>query len=330
MSQVLITGGTGFIGSNLARACQAGGDHVRILGQANTLAEQQNLHDLQSQGLQVTKGTIVDPQSVRKALEGVEVVYHLAAAQHEAGKPDEHFRAVNVTGTMNMLEASVTQGVRCFLYGSSIGVYQADRGTVHDNSPTVPDNIYGATKLEAEAAVRGFADRLPAVIIRISETYGPGDRRLLKLFRAVQKQKYVHIGRSENLHHPVYIADLIAALRLAATSPQACGQTMVIPGYETVTSRQMAVTVSRVLGVPPPTRTLPLTPLWAAATVMELALRPFGIQPPLHRRRMHFFTKSFSFSGELAHRLLGYAPQVSFDEGVRRTADWYRQTGLLN
>jgi len=329
LAAVLITGGTGFIGSALARTCAAAGDAVRILGQANTEAEAGNLGRLRDEGFTIVEGSVVDAGAVRRAVEGVEVVYHLAAAQHEAGRSDRHFHDVNVRGTEGMLEASATAGVRRFVHGSTIGVYQAGWAVVHEDSPTVPDNIYGRTKLEAERVVAGFADRLPLVVIRISETYGPGDWRLLKLFRAIQKGRYVHIGRAANLHHPVYIGDLVAGLRLAATGRYRGVEPIVVPGLEVLTSRQMATTIAGVLGVGAPRLTVPLWPLWTAATLMEWTMRPLSITPPLHRRRMHFFTKSFRFDGVRARELLGYEARVGFEQGARSTAEWYRDRGLI-
>jgi nucleoside-diphosphate-sugar epimerase len=327
--KVLITGGTGFIGSRLARRCLDEGDHVRILGQANTPAEQENLVQLRNDELDIVLGCITDASAVREALADVDVVYHLAAAQHEAGKSDDHFRRINVEGTRTMLEAAATAGVRRFVHGSTIGVYRADKGVVvRDDTSTDPDNIYGVTKLEAEALVRE-QDRVQAVIIRISETYGPGDRRLLKLFRGIQKGRFFNIGRSDNLHHPVYVDDLADGLRCAAVAQNADGHTIVIPGYETVTSRDMANTIADVLQVDRPKVTIPLWPLWISAIVMEKTLRPLGIQPPLHRRRMHFFIKAFEFSGAQAAAVLGYKAAVGFEEGIRRTAQWYKQKGLL-
>lgn len=327
--QALITGGTGFIGSRLAAACRDGGDQVRLLGQANTEAEQKNLDDLKTQGYQVVIGSVTNADEVKQAVAGCDVVYHLAAAQHEAGKPDEHFRHVNVDGTRTMLQQSLEAGVKRFVHGSTIGVYDAEHGTVSDDTATNPDNIYGLTKLEAEGVVRSFMDKLPCVMIRISETYGPGDRRLLKLYKGIKKGKYFHIGRGDNLHHPVYIDDLVAALRSAAVVPTPPREPMVVPGFEVVTSRQMAETIADSMGYQRPKLTVPLWPLWTMAVIMETTMRPLGLKPPLHRRRMHFFTKSFHFKGDLARRALGYEAKVSFAEGAKRTGEWYGQQGLL-
>ncbi|MCC6682533.1 MAG: NAD-dependent epimerase/dehydratase family protein [Phycisphaeraceae bacterium] len=328
--QVLITGGTGFIGSRLAAACREGGDQVRLLGQANTDAERQNLEQLKSQGYQIVLGSVTNADEVRRAVAGCDVVYHLAAAQHEAGKPDEHFRHVNVDGTRTMLQQSLEAGVKRFVHGSTIGVYDAEHGTVSDDTAAVPDNIYGVTKLEAEGLVRSYMDKLSCAMIRISETYGPGDRRLLKLYKGIKKGKYFHIGRGDNLHHPVYIDDLVSALRKAAVVDNPPREPMVVPGYEVVTSRQMADTIADSMGYKRPKLTVPLGPLWLMAVLMETTMRPLGMNPPLHRRRMHFFTKSFHFKGDLARKALGYEATVSFADGAKRTGAWYEQQHLLD
>jgi nucleoside-diphosphate-sugar epimerase len=328
--RILITGGTGFIGTRLALACRDAGDIVRVLGQTNTPAESSNAEELREAGIELLLGSVLDGDLLDQAAANCDCVYHLAAAQHEAGKPDEHFRKINVEGTRAVLQACAKCGVGRLVHGSTIGVYSANGSTtVRDNTETIPDNIYGITKLEAEKLVQDAAPDLPVVIVRISETYGPGDRRLLKLFKGIQTRKYFHIGACHNLHHPIYISDLIDGLRMASVSDAAVGKTMVLPGYEALTTRGMVEAIAAALEVPAPKVTVPLWPLWSAAVVMETTLRPLGIHPPLHRRRMHFFTKSFEFDGRASRELLGFEPGVPFAEGARRTAHWYRQAGIL-
>jgi nucleoside-diphosphate-sugar epimerase/2-polyprenyl-3-methyl-5-hydroxy-6-metoxy-1,4-benzoquinol methylase len=330
MHTTLITGGTGFIGSRLALACAARGEQVRVLAQRNTPAERQNCRELEQRGITIVEGSITNPDTAARACEGVEVVYHLAAAQHEANVPDKHYYDVNVEGTRNLLQTAVRTGVRRFVHGSTIGVYGINNnGPVRDDSPLNPDNIYGITKLEGEKVTREFFEKLPVAIVRISETYGPGDRRLLKLFEGIQKRSFFHIGDGRNLHHVVYIDDLLDGLRLAATEQAAVGNTFVLAGPRAVTTDEMIAYVCRAANVSVPRLRVPLWPLMATAVVLEGVMRPLGIQPPLHRRRMNFFIKSFQFSCDDARELLGYEPKVDVEEGIRRTHEWYRQTNLL-
>jgi nucleoside-diphosphate-sugar epimerase len=328
--KVLITGGTGFIGSRLALRCLACGHAVRVLGQENTPAEGCNRRLIEEKGAETVLASVTDKEGLPEILGGIDIVYHLAAAQHEVNVPDQRFRDVNVQGTINMLEASERSGVRRFIHGSTIGVYgDAMEGLIDENSPTKPDNIYGRTKLEGEDAVLSFRDRIPVTIVRIPETYGPGDRRLLKLFRAIQKGVFFMIGPGTNLHHLIFIDDLIDAFFLAAEKPEAKGNVFVVAGKDAVTSNEMVASIAAAVGGKAPTLHMPLSVFRFAAAVLEDAFRPLGLKPPLHRRRMDFFRKSFAFSQGKSERLLGFRPRIAFAEGASATADWYRSADLL-
>jgi len=328
--KVLITGGTGFIGSRLALDCLQKGDSVSVIGQENNGAESENRKSIETKGGKIVIGSVTDRQRVFAAVKGADVVYHLAAAQHEANIPDQTFWDVNVAGTKNVIEASLSARVRRFVHGSTIGVYGSSlQGRLDEQSPLKPDNIYGVTKLEAEKIVRSFNEKLEVVVIRISETYGPGDRRLLKLFRGINKNAFPIIGNGHNMHHLVYIGDLIQGLHLAATEEEAIGKVLVLSGKEALTTSVMIETIAMEMGKRSPRLRLPLLPFLMLATVTETLCRPIGIQPPLHRRRMDFFRKSFLFSQEQSKRVLGFAPRVSFKEGVAETAKWYRAMGYI-
>ena len=166
-------------------------------------------------------------------------------------------------------------------------------------------------------------------MIRISETYGPGDRRLLKLFKGIQKKAFLMVGAGDNIHHLIYIKDLIDGFLKAAASPKALGEVFVLAGKEPLTTNEMVKTIARTLDVRLPPIRMPLMPFMMAACGMEAVLKPLGIQPPLHRRRMDFFKKSFLFSQEKARRHLNFTPQTSFHQGVVETAQWYREKNLL-
>jgi nucleoside-diphosphate-sugar epimerase len=328
--KTLITGGTGFIGSRLALKCLERGDSVRVLGQENTEAEASNKKLVEASGAEVMLASVTDQEKVAAAVNGVDVVFHLAAAQHEVNVPDQHFWDVNVTGTRNVLEASAAAGVSRLVHGSTIGVYgSAPEGTIDERSPVAPDNIYGVTKLEGERLALSYADRLPVAAIRISEVYGPGDQRLLKLFRAINKRTFVMIGNGENLHHPIYVDDLIQGFFLAARCEEAVGKVLVLSGKEPVTTNEMVETIARQLGTKVRGFRVPLTPFLMLAVVADKTLSPLGIQPPIHPRRMDFFRKSLVFSQKEASKTLGFVPQSTFEHGVRQTANWYREMGYL-
>ncbi|MET0988823.1 MAG: NAD(P)-dependent oxidoreductase [Steroidobacteraceae bacterium] len=329
--RLLVTGATGFIGSHVALHARQQGFDVAAAGQRNTAAERARHHYLESAGIEVVEGVLQDPDIAATMVSGCDAVIHLAAAQHEANVPDSYFHEVNVAGTRTLLEASRTACVRRFVYGSTIGIYgSAERGVLDENSPPRPENIYGRTKLEAEQLVRAaHGQSIATTVIRISETYGPGDHRLLKLFRTISSGTFMMIGAGDNRRQVIHVHDVVAGLLLSSTHPAAAGETFILAGQEVMTTREMVDSIARAMGRATPRGRIPLLPVLASAVAMETLLRPIGIQPPLHRRRLDFFRKSFLFSTVKARNVLGFTPQVLFAQGARETAEWYRSKGEL-
>lgn len=328
--KIVITGGTGFIGSRLAIKSLEQGHSVELLGQVNNAAELENQEMLKDRGINVTLGSVTEREKLFGLVQGCDIVFHLAAAQHEANVPDQHFWDVNVEGTRNVLEVSVEAKIKRFVHGSTIGVYgSAMEGEIDEDSPLNPDNIYGVTKREGERLALSFADKIPISIVRISETYGPGDRRLLKLFKAIKKNVFFMIGKGDNKHQLIYVDDLIEGMYLAATAEQAVGEIFVLAGKEVLSTQEMVDSIAKELGTSIRRSHAPLGPFLITATIMEKTLRPLGIQPPLHRRRLDFFRKSFFFSQDKALKILGFQPKTGFAEGVAETARWYKEQGYL-
>jgi dihydroflavonol-4-reductase len=328
--KILITGGTGFIGSRLALRCPKRNYSVKVLGLENTPAESWNDKELKINGIETAHVNVTDREGIFRELQDIDIVYHLAAAQHEINVPDQHFYNVNVEGTKNLLDASVANGVKRFVHGSTIGVYGTVAGQINENTPCKPENIYGVTKLEGEKLVMSFQNKIPVTVIRIPEVYGPGDRRLLKLFKIIQKNRFFMIGNGKNYHHLIYIDDLIDGFFLAAEKDDAVGKVFLVAGEKPVTTNEMVDIIARHLRAKGSMFRVPLGPAYLVAAIMENVLQPLGIQPPLHRRRMDFFKKSFDLSWKNANEILGYHPKISFSDGVRHTANWYVSMGFIN
>jgi len=330
VSRLLITGATGFIGCELAQLAQRSGHEVTAVSAINNEVERARSQRLAEAGMQVVVAALEDRAKLALALQGQDVVIHLAAAQHEAEASESHFRRVNVDGTRQLLGLAVAARVQRFVYGSTIGVYgAAASGVLDEQSPLAPDNLYGRTKAEAEIVVREFRAKIPVCIARISETYGPGDMRLLKLFRAVQRGRYMTIGNGRNQHQLIYVDDLNRGLLLAAQSPDAVDATFVLAGSELLTTDQMVEAIGAAVGRTGSPWHVPLWPFNLAALLCERTMPPLGMRPLLHRRRLDFFRKSFRFSTAAAEQLLGFRAEIGFAEGARRTAEWYRAQRML-
>jgi nucleoside-diphosphate-sugar epimerase len=166
-------------------------------------------------------------------------------------------------------------------------------------------------------------------VVRPGAIYGPGETRLLKLFRAIARGRYAIVGSGETFYHPVYIDDLLDGFLLALEQPQAVGEAFLIAGPRYVSQKDLAALIARHTGGRVLPFRVPAKPIQWLGDLCEAICVPFGIEPPLHRRRVDFWTKSRAFSIEKARRLLGYSPKVDLDEGIARTVADYRHAGWL-
>jgi nucleoside-diphosphate-sugar epimerase len=322
----LVTGATGFTGGHLARTLRQQGHPVRALVRPGAAVEA-----LQALGVELVEGDLRNKEDVVNAAAGVERIYHIAAVFRTAGHPDSLYRDVNVRGTEHILEAAHRHRVPRTIHCSTIGVHgDIKKIPCTEDDAFDPGDIYQETKLEGELKARAaFDGGLPGVIFRPAGIYGPGDLRFLKLFRAVHNRSFRMFGSGNTLWHPVYIADLIDGINLCGEHPAAVGWTFILAGPRYVTLNELVADIADAVGVPPPRGRLPYWPLLAGAIACEGLCRPFGIDPPLHRRRVAFFVKNRAFSIDRAVRELGYRPSVDVAEGLRRTAQWYFEQGHL-
>jgi dihydroflavonol-4-reductase len=185
--------------------------------------------------------------------------------------------------------------------------------------------------VEIERRARAFEreHNIPICILRPASLYGPGDLRMLKLFRMIQRRRFVMMGTGQANFHPAYIDDVARAFVLAAIDQRAAGQTFIIGGEGYLPLSQLVEAIARHLRVSPPGLRLPLGPMDLLARACEAVCAPLHIEPPLHRRRMSFFRNNRGFRIDKAKRLLGYHPRVTLDEGLERTISWYESHGML-
>jgi dihydroflavonol-4-reductase len=170
---------------------------------------------------------------------------------------------------------------------------------------------------------------VPVAVVRPGAIYGPGETRLLKLFRAIARGRYAIVGTGRTFYHPVFIDDLVDGFLLALDRPEAVGESFLVCGPSYVSQTDLAALVAKHTGGRVLPFRIPARPIQWAGDLVEAICVPLGLEPPLHRRRVDFWTKSRAFTIEKARRLLGYAPKVDLDEGIARTAAWYREAGWL-
>lgn len=326
--RVLVTGTTGFAGSHLARTLALRGHQVRAF--QRDAARKPDVPGIPS--IDVAIGDLRDPAALARAVEGIDVVYHIAAIYRQAGVARDAYRAVNATAVGQLVEAAASAGVRRVVHCSTVGVHgDIEHPQANEDAPLKPGDIYQETKLEGEQLARDAGARrgIEVTIVRPSGIYGPGDRRLLKLFRGVARRRWITLGRGKIYYHLTYIDDLVEGFRLCGEHPSAANQTYILAGGEVTTLNDLVAMVADVAGVPVPTVHLPAWPFSIAGAACEAVCAPLGLEPPLYRRRVDFFTKSRAFDISRARRDVGYAPQVRLHDGITRTIEWYRAHGWL-
>ena len=325
--RVLVTGATGFTGGHLARDLARAGYQVTALARDPSRAG-----DLAACGVTIVQGDIRDRSAVERAATGSQVVYHLAAIYRQAGLPERDYHAVNADAVRTVVEAAATAGVRRVVHCSTVGVHgDVEHPPANEDAPLKPGDVYQRTKLEGENVARDAASTtgVEVVIARPSGIYGPGDRRLLKLFRGVARRRFIILGSGSIYYHLTYIADLVEGLRLCGETGRAAGHTYILAGAEVTTLNDLVRRIAVEAGVRPPRLHAPVWPFWIAGAMCEAVCAPFGIEPPIYRRRVDFFTKSRAFEIARARAELGYEPKIDLRAGIRRTLDWYREAGWL-
>jgi nucleoside-diphosphate-sugar epimerase len=326
--RILVTGGTGFTGKALVLRLLALGHQVVALD----YKEGHRTQELRDAGAEVVLGSVTDPAAVRRAVDGAEVVHHVAAAFREMNVPERHYFEVNVEGTRNVLAAAHAAGVRKLVYCSTCGVHgNIDHPPAGEDAPIQPADYYQRTKYEAEPLVLESNRRgLPATILRPAAIYGPGDpERFYLIFKRVATGTFPMFGNGRTLYHPLYVDNLVDAFLLAMEEGKGEGEAYLIADDRYVEIEDLVRRVAAALEVAVRIPHYPVWPVVAAGHLCEKLCKPFGITPPLFPRRVDWYRQNRAFRIEKARRDLGYEPRVGLDEGLRRTAEWYLREGLL-
>jgi nucleoside-diphosphate-sugar epimerase len=320
--KVFLTGGTGFIGGEVARQLRGRGEEVVAL--VRTPAKATNLRD---SGCQLAVGDLAAENAIRKAVAGCDAVIH-AAAMYEVGIPDKQrpaMREANVAGTERVMKAALAEKVPRIVYVSTVGIFGNTRRQVVDESYENPEtdftSYYEETKLEAHKVVQRMIDEqgLPAIIVQPGGVYGPGDTSqvadLLEQFFA---------GKLPLLPFPelgicmTHVEDIAGGILLALDKGK-LGETYVISGPAT-TMREAIETVARVSGRKAPKRALPTGLMKAMIPIGPLVGKVMGQPPNLREIISSADGVTFWASYGKAERELGYSPR-GIEEGLRQTLE---------
>ena len=326
--KILVTGGTGFTGSYLTRRLLQKGHRVVVIDNQPGLF----FDELRNLGAEILLGSVLDRKLVDQAIQGCDAVHHVAAVFRKVNLPKKVYWDVNVEGTRYLLQTALKSGVQKFVYCSTCGVHgDVKEEPADENAPIAPEDYYQYTKYEGERLVADFLGKgMKIVVLRPTAIYGPGDpERFFMLFKMVNKGRFLMFGNGKAHYHPVYVENLVDAFELAAASENGDGQTYLIGDERYYALNDLVAAIAGSLGVTLKMRHLPFLPLWGAALACETLYKPFPADPPLFRRRVDWFRQNRAFSIEKARSELGYQPKIGLEEGLTRTAKWYREQGYL-
>jgi nucleoside-diphosphate-sugar epimerase len=315
LGSVLVTGGAGFSGGNLARYLAGRKRPVRAL-----IMPREDDAPLKKAGIEVVRGDLCDPPTFENALHGIGTCFHCASLA--ISKSRAAYFAVNVGGTENLLAACRKAGVGTFIFLSSTGVYGHGRmRNADENQPYAPDTWYSESNMEAEKRVFSYHKQgvLRGTVIRPRLIYGPGDRYVMpSIVKAIKKFPFL-ISGGRAVNDLVHMDDLTAGMVLAAENPASGGQAYHMTDGTRTTMAEQFFTIAQHFNLPPPARSLPYWLLYGLAAGSELAARFRGSAPLMTRIRVKMLGKDHHYAIEKARRDLGYDPKVNLGEGLKRT-----------
>jgi nucleoside-diphosphate-sugar epimerase len=316
------------IGSHLARRLLDEGWRVRALVRPTS-----DTALLQEWGVERVEGDVGDPAGTLTAhLEDADYVFHCAALVSDWARLEEMVR-VNVEGTRHLAEAAVACGrLRRFVYLSSMVVFGMH--PQHDLDETAPlihtNDNYNITKIRSEEVVQKLIRErgLPAAIVRPPYVYGPRDRQLLpRVLSNLKDGQFKFIGSGRQPFSLVYVGNLVEAMFLAATRPEATGEVFLVTNGDAVTRERFVEVICEETGYPKPSAHVPTWLVRLLCPVFEglHSLRRSREPPLVNKMRVKFMATPLTYSIGKARRLLGYEPRGNTEETLRTTLAWFRE-----
>jgi 2-alkyl-3-oxoalkanoate reductase len=326
--RILLTGGSGFIGSYVADQFSELGHTVRALVRSSS--DKRALGNVP--GLELATGAVNDLASLDEAVKGCDAVVHVAGLVK--ARSTKEFFDVNAEGTKNLLEAAIAAGsVRRFVQVSSLAAIgpSFDGQPVDEDTPPHPVNDYGRSKLAGEVAVLAASEKIPVTVIRPPLVYGPRDHETLSFFKAIKHGMLPIIGDGRNTLSVIYAVDCAAAIVAAALSDGPSGKAYFVEDGAIYVWREALEDVEKALGKRAFLhRGMPMWTLRLAAAASQTRGKFSNTAQMLTLDKVkELEQRHWVCGGAAARRDLAWAPQVQWPEGVRLAAEWYRKEGWL-
>lgn len=328
-----MTGATGFIGGHLAQRLVREGYRVRCL-----VRERSDTSVLEGLDVELARGDLTDARSLMNAAQGCRFVLHCGALVSDWATIEE-IRQVNVGGTRNALEASTSASAERFVHVSTTDVYgYPDRPGIDERYvPAGFSNWYSETKRSAEAEVRRVeqARGLNVVILRPGTVYGPGSEDVVgDMARALRRRQMLLVNRGRAIAGLLYVENLVDAAVLALRDDAALGEAFNLTDGLDITWNRFLADVAEALGYPEPKWSVPYGVAFGIALALEHGYRflrhaaRLKTRPLLSRQAVHVLGRDQDFCNRKARDVLGWAPRVSYQEGLAATVEWLREEYL--
>lgn len=326
---ILVTGGTGFTGVHLVKKLCDMGAQVRVIARKTS-----NRGELVDLPIDWYEGDVFDEELIKSACIGVNYIFHVAAAYREAKISDDVYWNVHVKSTKLLAKyAQAEPNFKRFLHTSTIGVHgHIQEPPADENYRFAPGDEYQKTKVEGEEWIKQFSreNNLPLTVVRPAGIYGPGDRRLLKVFKMAKLPITPILGIGcQNLYHLIHVSDLTDFMIVAATNQNTLSQVYICGNKSAISFQDMVKTIASKLQINARFLRLPVTPFFILGDLCEALCKPFGIEPPIYRRRVAFFTKDRSFDTRKMTKDTGFECAYSNKDGIDQLTDWYKKEGWL-
>jgi nucleoside-diphosphate-sugar epimerase len=319
--RALVTGAAGFLGTALVRALRARGDDVRALVRRPAPA-------LALPGVELAMGDVTDPASLRAAVRGRDVVFHLAGLRR-ATDPAEFLR-VNAAATRALLDACAAEapGLARFVLAGSMAASGPSRSPRREDEPLAPVEPYGASKAEAEQLALSHPARLPVTVARPPRIMGPGDRENLLFFRIARAGLVLDFG--DRPLSWIDVDDCARAFLLLAERPEAIGRAFFLASPETTTAAGLMTEAARALGVRARRVPVPDAVLRALAAGADAITRATGRRLPLNGKlAAQVLAPGWVCDPSRARELLGFEARTSLADSIGRAARWYVEAGWI-
>ncbi len=330
-TKVLVTGASGFIGSHLVERLVEERYSVKAFirkGGSDEVLENKkdSIELLKKLKVEIIKGDLLDINSLKEAIKGVNIVFHLAAIARPMPIPDELYFKVNVKGTKNLLNVCKDKKIKKIVIMSSVSSVgpSRDGNPVNEKTPCSPVDIYGESKLAQEKIAEKFIEKykLPIIFLRPPMVFGERDFEMKKLFKAVN-QRFFPISGNKKCMEFLYVKNLVEACLLVLKKGILYEKYHVTNG-EHYSINEIINSIEKVYGKRVYPIKFPKVVFFIGGYLMELAGKFFGFHPPFKHDTIKWMTEKFWYSSSEKLEKLGYTPKFSLEEGIKRTAEYYK------